>query len=289
MMSVVGDTVLLLPALALVLGLMLVPGVYALIHSFSNWNPGYSSPFVGLANYRELFGSSVFREVLGNELFLLLGLPLWVLLPFGMAVLLHDRVKFAGVFRSVLLFPAVLSPAIIAILFRAMLAPDGLVNDLLRKLGLGGLAHSWIDSANLVKPTLIVLLAWASIGVGVIIFASALNAIPDEVLEASELDGATGLERMRFVIFPLVRHVVFFYAIFQVISLLLFSFGWIYVLTYGGPGYASTTMDFDIYQKALQFGLFGEAAAESVVLVGLVAGTALFGLLAAWIVGKVRK
>ncbi len=272
--AVVRESAFVLPAVVLTAGVILVPGIYALYRSFFAWDPGYASPWVGLGNYTHLFGLDTFRTVLSNELFLLLGLPLWILLPFMLAVLLHDDVRFAGLFRSVLLFPAILSPAVVAILFRAILAPDGLLNKTLEAVGLGVLTHRWIDSASLVKPTLIFVLAWGSVGIGVVIFSAALSSVPDELLQAARVDGAGWMRRLMHIVLPSVAPVLVFWAMYEVIAVFLYSFGWIYVLTGGGPGYSSTTMDYDVYQRAFVAGDFGSAAAESVVLLLLVVITA---------------
>jgi multiple sugar transport system permease protein len=273
-----GEILWVAPALLLVGAVILLPASIAAMKSFTAWSPGYPSPWVGLANYRDLFSQPIFREVLGNQAFLLLGLPVWVFMPLLIAALLYDRVPGAGVFRTIIFFPAILSPAIIGILFRTVLGPDGSLNEVLRASGLGVLARPWLEDPDLVKPAIIVLLAWASLGTGVIIFSAALSAIPAELFEAAEIDGANWFRRFLHVLVPSIAHIIVFWAVFQVVSVFLFIFGWIWVLTRGGPGYASTTIDFDIYQNALTFGFFGIAAAESVVLFVIVLSIVTVGL-----------
>jgi len=117
---------------------------------------------------------------------------------------------------------------------------------------------------------LIVLLAWAGLGVGVVIFSAALSAIPVELFEAAEIDGASFWQRLRYVMLPNIRGTIELWVVFQVLSVFLFLFSWIYVLTAGGPGFSSTTLDYDIYQNSMNFGFFGTAAAESVYLLAMV-------------------
>jgi len=267
------------PALLLVVLVILYPSSVAAAKSFTAWSPGYESPWVGLANYRDLFSQPVFREVLGNQAFLLLGLPVWVFAPLFVAALLYERVPGAALFRTIIFFPAILSPAIVGILFRTILAPEGSLNEVLRAAGLGFLARPWLNDASLVKPSIIVLLAWASLGTGVIIFSAALSAVPPELFEAAEMDGASWFRRFVHVLVPSIAHVIIFWAVFQVVAVFLFIFGWIWVLTRGGPGYASSTIDYDIYQNALSFGFFGTAAAESVVLFVIVLSIITVGIL----------
>ena len=262
---------LVLPVLAFVGLIIVVPMAYVAFQSAHDWQPGSESPFIGWQNYHDLFASEFFQQVLWNQAVLLLGLPIYVLTPFLVALVLFDRVRGASVFRTIFFFPAVLSPAIVGIMFRVVLAPDGPFNELLRRMGLGAFALDWLNDQDLVKPVLIVLLTWAGMGVGIIIFSASLSALPLEQLEAATLDGANWWQSVRYIILPELRPVIGLWAAYQTISLFAFSFGWVYVLTSGGPNGASTTIDFDIYQNAFTFGAFGIAAAESVVLLAIVA------------------
>jgi multiple sugar transport system permease protein len=266
----VVDLSYLLPALVLIVGLMLVPGIYALSMAFFQWTPGYDSPFVGLDNFSRLLSSVRFHQILVNQAVLLIGVPFWTILPLVIAFILHERVPLPGVFRTIFFFPAILSAAVVGILFRSILAPEGMLNELLRAVGLGGAAQNWIDDAAFVKPTLIVLLAWASLGLGVVIFSSALSTIRPELLEVAVIDGASWWQRLRHVVLPSIRSTIVLWTTYQIVGLFLFTFGWIYVLTLGGPGVSSTTIDFDVYRNALKYGFFGLASAESVVLLGMV-------------------
>jgi ABC-type sugar transport system permease subunit len=250
--------------------LIIVPTAITLFHSTSNWNPGYNSPFVGLANYRELASSPAFHEVLKNEAIFLLGLPLWTILPLVMTLTLYERVPLAGLFRTLLFIPSVLSPAIIGILFTAVLAPDGLVNAFLRRVGLDGLARAWLINSSLVKPVLILVLTWASLGIGVIIFSASLSSIPTDLFEAARIDGARWRDEFRYIMLPVLRPTIEFWVLYQALGVFVNIFPWIYVLTGGGPGYASTTVDYDIYETSFTRGYFGVAAAEAVYLLAIV-------------------
>jgi ABC-type sugar transport system permease subunit len=277
------DSFYVIPVVVLVGGLILVPAGIAVVHSFTDWHPGGTSPFVGIRNFVDLAQSPFFRQILVNEGIFLLGIPVWTIAPLVLALLLYERVALPGLFRTIFFFPSILSPAIVGIMFRGLLAPDGLVNATLQSLGLGFLARSWIDSSSLVKPVLIVLLAWAGLGVGVVIFSAALSAIPVELFEAAEIDGASFWQRLRHVMLPGIRGTIVLWVVFQLLSVFLFLFAWIYVLTAGGPGFSSTTLDYDIFQNSMNFGFFGTAAAESVYLLGIVLAIVLVGwLLVRW-------
>ena len=268
--SQAADFLFVLPALALVGGLLLYPIGNGVYHSLYNWHPGYASPFVGFANYTKLAGDALFREIMRNEAVFLIAVPFWVLLPLALALFLYERVPFAGVARTLIFYPAVASPAILGIFFRGVLAPTGLLNSVLGAVGLDRLEQNWLADPKLVKPVLICIIAWATAGVGVIIFTAALSAMEPSLLEAAEVEGASPWQRIKWVVFPALRPVIDLYFALMVLTVFVGMFGWIYVLTSGGPGYASTTLDFDIYQRALVYGQFGLAAAESVYLIAIV-------------------
>jgi multiple sugar transport system permease protein len=267
----VGELAYALPVIVVIGLLILLPTASVIAHSFTNWQPGYASPWVGLQNYRDLLGSDQFREILANQAFLLLGVPLWTIAPLVLAALLYERVPFPGVFRTVYFIPATVSPAVIGILFSFVLAPTGPFNTGLRKVGLGSLASNWLADDRLVKPVVIAVLAWATIGTGVVIFSAALSAIPPELFEAAALDGGSWWQRFWHITVPSVRRVIELWVVILVITVFVAVFPWIFTLTRGGPGYSSTTIDYDIYQNALGNGYFGTAAAEAVMLLIIVA------------------
>lgn len=274
-----GGLALLLPLVILEAAVFFVPLVYLLIRSFYDWQPGGVSTFNGTANYAELFVDPEFWEVVGNQLFYLLGLPIWVLAPLVVAYLLREHVAAPGFFRSIYFLPAVMSPAIIGLVFRSLLSAEGPVDSMLRGLGLDALALPWLTDAALVKPVIIMLVLWASFGTGVLIFSAAFGAVPQEIFEAARLDGAGFWREFWHIAVPSIRSTVVLWSMYQVISIFLFMFAWIYVLTGGGPGLASSTIDFAIYQKFMRFGFFGVAAAESVVLVVMIVIVPVVGIL----------
>jgi len=194
-------------------------------------------------------------------------LPIWVLTPLAISFLLYEDVKAPGVWRTIYFLPAVLSPALVGILFRALLGSNGVLNTALEAVGLDVFALGWLTEPSLVKPVIILLILWASVGVGVVIFSAALSAIPTEIFEAAKLDGASWWQRMRHVAIPSIRDAIILWIAFQVLSLFLFMFGWVYVLTGGGPGLSSTTIDYLIYQEVFRFGFFPTAAAMAMLMI----------------------
>lgn len=258
------------------------PALFGVSRAFVNWNPGSSSPFVGLTNFKLLADSQAFRGVLVNEGVFLLGVPIWTVLPLILAVFLFTRVRFARLIRTLLFLPAVVSPALLGVMFTPILAPNGLVDSTLGSVGLASLSHPWINSPQLVKPTLIVLLAWANVGLGVAVFTAALTGIQPALLDAAEVAGANSWQKITNVILPGLRRTVVGWATFQALQVFLWLFGWIFALTGGGPGNSSTSMDYDIYNNTIVNGLYGLGAAESVYLLMFVIVIAFVG----WALGR---
>lgn len=268
---------LIVPVVVLEIAVLFAPLLYIAYRSFFDWQPGGVSTFNGVDNYITLFTDASFWQVVGNQFFFLLGLPLWVIAPLLVAFMLHDRTKAAGFFRSVYFLPTVMSPAVVALVFRALLSVDGPFNSALRGIGLGGLTRPWLSDGAVVKPVIIVLVLWAGFGTGVLIFSSALSAVPGQLFEAARLDGVGFWGEFWHIAVPSIRSAIMLWLIFQVISIFLFMFSWVYVLTRGGPGLSSTTMDLSIYQEFMRFGFFGTAAAQSVVLILLIIAIAALG------------
>lgn len=265
-----GDLIFVLPAVVLEAAILFLPLLYVLWRSFYNWQPGAQSPFVGFDNYLGLFTDSGFWQVVGNELFFLLGLPLWVIAPLVVAYMLREHVALPGLWRSIYFLPSVMSPAIVGLVFSSLLAENGPIDGFLNNVGLGALALPWLTDAALVKPVIIVLVLWAGFGTGVLIFSASFGAVPQEVFEAARLDGAGFWREFWSVAMPMIRPTVVLWTMYQVVAIFLFMFAWIFVLTGGGPGLASTTLDFSVFQKFMRFGFFGSAAAESILLVLMV-------------------
>lgn len=262
-----ATAVLLAPTVVLVGIVLFIPTLYVAFYSFFDWRPNRSSPFVGLDNYIDVLTSDSFQTVMTNQAVLLLGMPIWVLVPLMITFLLYEDTKVPGLWRTIYFLPSVLSPALVGILFRTLLATDGPINESLRAVGLGVLAQDWLTTPSLVKPVIIVLVLWAGVGTGVVIFSAALSAVPTEIFEAAKLDGAGWWTRMFRIAVPSIMDSIVLWMAFQVLALFLFMFGWIYVLTSGGPGLSSTTIDYLIYQEVFRFGFFPTAAAMSVLMI----------------------
>jgi multiple sugar transport system permease protein len=266
----VADAGFAAPAIIIALGALLIPAAIGIERAFTDWVPGASSSWVGLQNFSSLFSDETFHSVLRNEAFYLIGVPVWTMVPLAVALLLYERVPAASVFRTIMFFPAVLSPVVVGLLFQSFLPPDGMLNHILHTIGLGFLRHDWVDDPGLVRWSIMGIVLWGGIGVNVLIFSSSLSSLQPELLEAAEIDGASWWKRLRYVVLPGIRAPFELVLALNAMTIFLWMFGWIFVLTQGGPGNASATMDFDVYQRSFAQQAWGQAAAEALVLFGIV-------------------
>lgn len=250
-----------LPVVGLVVAFIAIPLVYAVRYSFTQWDGISPARPVGLGNYRYLYHLEAFREILVNNLVLLAGLAVWVTAPMVIALVLHRR-RGGNAIRATLLLPILLPPVIVGALFRIILSDSGPVNAALAK---AGLAEPWLENRELVLATIIAMIAWAVLGLGVLFYSSGLAAIPHSYAEAAELDGARWRQVAWYVYRPALRPLTRFWLLLLTIATVTSFFPWIFSLTAGGPGVASTTIDFYVYQLGIVNGQYGLGSAVAVV------------------------
>ena len=273
-----GETLFVLPIIAVVGLTIVLPSIAVIGYSFTNWDPGYHSPWVGLKNYTDLATSADFHQILINQGIFLLGIPLWMILPLAVAFLLYEGVPFPGVFRTIFFFPAMVSPALVGILFTFILLPDGPVERTLEERRARGAGSQLAGGSELRSAHDHRAARVGDDGGGSRDLLGGVERPTPELLEAASLDGANWWQRFRHVVLPGIRGTVELWAVILVVTIFLGVFPWIFTLTRGGPGLLTTTFDFDIYRNALTFGYFGTAAAESVYLLLIVGLIILVGV-----------
>jgi ABC-type sugar transport system permease subunit len=253
-----------LPAVVVVVLFVVAPLVRMVVLSATDYNGLTDPTWVGLANYEYLASWPDFRRIVLNTFLLLLGVPLWVVGPFIVAVMLYGR-RSAGIFRVLFLVPALLPPLVIGLIFRIVLSDQGPVNTALRAIGLDAFAQSWVSADPWVLVTIIGVILWGLFGMGVLFYSSSLSVVPAETVEAAILDGAAWRHVVWHILRPELVPAARFWSVFLILSTVTAFFSWIFTLTRGGPGVASVTVDYAVYQKALISGELGLAAAISVV------------------------
>ena len=258
-----------LPLLVLILALVVVPIGIAVYYSFTRYD-GLSDPtWVGLDNYKFLFEGDDFRRILLNNAVLALGIVVWVAVPFVLAILIHGQ-RHASLLRALVFVPALLPPIIVGGIFRTLLLDEGPVNSALRSIGLGALAQHWLTDDKLVLVTVVGVIAWATVGTGVLFFSAGLAAISPSYVEAAVLDGARWHHVVWDIYRPALRPVTRFWTLLLTVSTVTALFPWIFALTQGGPGVASTTLDYQVYAAGITNGQLGIGGAVAVVGVGLI-------------------
>lgn len=233
--------------------------------SFTQYTVLQPPRWVGLANYRLLFHDGLFW----HSLFLTLvyagvSVPLQLVLAVCCAILLNVRLRFMRVLRTVYYLPTVLPVAATSMLWLFLFLPQfGIVNWVVRGLtGFDG--PDWLGDPRFVMPALILMSLW-SIGAAMVIFLAGLQAIPPELYEAADLDGAGILHRVRHVTLPMVSPVILLNLILGLIGASQ-TFVQVYIMTAGGPNYASYLYNLYLYQNAFEYFKMGLASAQAWIL-----------------------
>ena len=245
------------------------PAVVSLVLSFCEWSP--LRPFgdlawVGTENYGRLPGDATFVTSLrATTLYALLSVPLSLVLALGLALLLRAESSFASGVRTAVYLPAVLSPVIVAAVWRYLLDDEGLLNGALSGLGLG--APRWLKEPGLVLPAFVLMSLWA-VGTQMLVFLAALKAIDPALEEAARLDGAGAWRRLVHVIVPQLTPVILFNLITGVIAAFQ-VFAQPYVMTQGGPGDSSRFLVLYLYESGFRHLDMGYASAIAWVLFAL--------------------
>jgi raffinose/stachyose/melibiose transport system permease protein len=255
-------------ALGLYFMLFFFPCLLGLFYSFTDWNSFRPElNFVGLANFRNLFrGNTPYLLYFGNTLKFTFFTTLWkTLVGFALALLFTRRSRFADFHRMIIFSPQVLSFLIVGLVFRSLLHPStGFVNLALDALGLGVLKQRWLTDLAWVWKSIIAVDTWKGVGYVMVVFIAGIKAIPASYHEAAIVDGASFLQRVVRISIPMLVPSI------MVVTVLNFTYGFrvfdiIYVLTNGGPGYASGVMNTGVY-KEFSKGDYGMGTTLSTVL-----------------------
>lgn len=258
----------LLPAYFLMFAVTAYPLAMNLINSFLGEAPvGQSPPFVGLANYLAILGAPEFLAALFHTLQWTVGsIILSFTIGLGLALLLNQGFPGENVARVLFLLPWMTPSVASAIIWRFIYNTDyGVLNSALRDVGLGAVALGWITDPNVSLYAVILVNVWRGYGFYMIMLLGGLQAVPREILDAAEVDGAGGLRRLWSVILPQIQPVVVMVVLLDLIWVTN-DFATVFVVTGGGPLQASETLPLFVYYTAFQSTRFNQAAAGAVIL-----------------------
>jgi multiple sugar transport system permease protein len=261
----------LLPACLLLGVFVFYPLLQLIFVSLNDWNILKDQmTFVGLKNYRAILQEESFRQALVNTFyFVAVTVPVGMTISLGLALLLSDKLKGAGLFRTAVFTPFVTSTVAAGVIFIWLMDYDrGLVNAALETVGAGRI--NFLQSDRWAMPAVIVMTIWKQAGYNMILFLAGLQGIPEMYYEAAAIDGAKrGWQTFRHITWPLLWPTTFFVLVISIIFAFR-SFEQMFVMTRGGPVGSTTTLVYYIFDKAFKFGNMGQAAAVSTLMVVIV-------------------
>ena len=245
---------------------VLYPLLKNLYYSFTNYNLGNKTKWIGLSNYRELFTDYWFLESLRNTaVYALFSVIFLTVLGLFISVLLNQRSRLVKIARIAMIIPYATSMVAVSMIWLYLLDPTtGYVSKLLVALGVGS-PPLWLDDPSLALPSLIGINIWKNLGYCMIIYLAGLQGIPPELYEAATVDGAGFLQKHWKITLPQIAPVTFFVFVNNCIEAFK-TFEQVQIMTQGGPVTATTTVVYQIYVRAFNDFRMGYAAAMSVVL-----------------------
>ncbi len=263
--EIIWGYVLILPNVLGFLAFNLGPMVSSLGMIFTDWTVVRAPNFVGLENFRKLLSDELFRTALGNTLYYVVAyVPLVTVCAFFLANFLDRKLRGISIFRTIYFMPSVCMFVSVAILWQWLYHPtSGVINYLLSLVGIQG--PGWLSDKKWAMPAIVLMDTWRHMGYYGLIFLAGLQGIPQEFYEAAEIDGAGAWAKMRSITIPLIFPTTFFVLVMAFIGAFQL-FGEPYVMTGGGPGYATTTLVFLIYRNAFEGFKMGYAALQAWVL-----------------------
>lgn len=246
---------------------IVVPLIASLTISLFSWSLLGTSEFVGIDNYRRMFSGDdpAFYTILRNTIvFALLYTAANLIISTGLSYWLqHLPTRFSRILRIIFFIPVVTPMAGNALIWRLLLNDEGVVNSTLNSIGAPSLP--WLNNPNLAMASLVMMSLWQGLGYNIVVLTAGLNGINPSVLEASELDGATGVRRFFQVVFPILSPTFFFCTVMTVIGAFK-VFAQPFFLTKGGPGESTNTIVLALYRNGFSFDKLGYASALAWIL-----------------------
>jgi multiple sugar transport system permease protein len=252
--------------------MLVFPFGYTAYLSLQEWFAAGPPPhFVGVQNYVALLGDARFLNALARTLiFTALSVTVEVALGIALALMFARQFIGRGIARTIFLLPMVATPVAISLVWLLMFDPaTGVLNYLLKLIGLG--PSLWVNDSFLAIPALVLVDVWQWTPIVMLMVLGGLTALPDDPFEAARIDGASHWQIFRYLTLPMLRPYIVVAALFRGIDALK-TFDSIYVITRGGPGFASETLNLYIYATAFDYLHFGYSSAMLVVFFLIVLG-----------------
>jgi raffinose/stachyose/melibiose transport system permease protein len=279
--------VYLIPGLALLALIIVVPLVWNVYLTFTDYRGIRPPEWVGLENWEKLAGDTTFWTSFRNSIAMILAMVVVpTLLGLVLAAMLFDLIgkKFGGriasFLRATYYLPQILPGVVAAIVIGWILRPqNGALNQVLDGVGLGGIAQNWLGDPDTALPSIMVIMIWVQLGYPIVIFMAALQRVDPELYEAAELDGANWIQRFRAITVSIIRPEIFVVTLTCTIAALK-VFGPIYTLTGGGPGTSTIVPAYYAYSEFFQSQQVGYGATIATALTIVIAAVSVVFLLA---------
>ncbi|MEM5010478.1 sugar ABC transporter permease [Niallia taxi] len=267
-----------LPALILVLVLIYIPIVLTGYYGLMDWNGIGAMKFIGLDNYVQLIKDKMFWNSTYHSVLLALFSAISLIFYLVISIILASRIKGANLLRKIYLIPMLLSSVAIAQLWLKIFDPtNGMLNKLLELFGMEN-TPTWLADPNLVLIAIFVPIIWQYAGFYIIIYYAALKNVPEEVIEAARIDGATPLQIAYRIKLPLISGVIKVTIVLAIVGSLKY-FDLIYVMTGGGPNGSSEVIASYMYKEAFKTYNFGYGSAIGFALL-------IICLIMTWVIQK---
>lgn len=259
-----------LPALVFFFSFVVSPMIRGIYTSFFNYDGGVYK-FVGLENYIYLFQNEVFLKALRNTLLIVLGnVPAVLILSLFISINIYEKsAKVRSFFRTVFYLPAVSSVVSITVVWGWIYDPNyGVLNYIIGLFGIKPIA--WLGDSRFALISIIIVLVTNSVGQPIILYVASLGNIPKSYVEAADIDGATKWQIFKNIVWPLLMPTSLYIIIITTINSFQ-VFALIQLLTSGGPFYSTTTIMYEVYEKAFTLAQFGLSSAMGVILAIIIA------------------
>jgi raffinose/stachyose/melibiose transport system permease protein len=270
--AVLAAWAFIVPALAFYATFVLVPIGMSLYYSLLRWDGIGKAQFKGLSNYLVVLSETDFLQILGNAFQLVAYftiIPVAIGLGVASAIRNHLGGRFGATARTVLFVPQVIPLVAAGIAWSWMLASNGVVNQALSLIGLGGITRGWLGDFDFALPAVGLIGAWVLLGLCTMLLVTGIARIDGSLYEAARIDGASAWDEFRWITLPGLRQEIGVCVTVTVIAALA-SFDIVYIATGGGPGIQTTVPGLEIYRLAFAHRQVGLASALAVVLMLLV-------------------
>jgi len=258
------------PQIAVTVVFFFWPAVQAVYYSFLVQDPfGLSNQFVWFQNYQELFASSNYLDSFKvTAVFSLLVAGLGILISLLLAVMADRVVRGALVYKTLLIWPYAVAPAIAGVLWAFLFAPSiGIIPYYLKRFGVD---WNWIINPDQAMLLIVIAATWKQVSYNFLFFLAGLQSIPRSLIEAAAIDGATPFRRFWTIVFPLLSPTTFFLLVINVVYAFFDTFGVIDATTQGGPGQSTRILVYKVYYDGVKAADIGSSAAQSVILMFIV-------------------